>query len=189
MSDRSAAINSDASDAGASICIGCALCCNGTLFARAKIKDETEDRHLSALGFTLLEVDGQRHFKQPCSYEKNCSCSIYESRPDVCRAFRCALLKRHEAGEIDTASALEKISKARALRAAVADLDPEAADDGPRQVIQNRLAEQLQSATAENRQLIARRLLNIVALETYLDRWFRKKKTGAVSDQAALPAD
>lgn len=152
------------------------MCCNGALFARAKVKDDEEDRRLGTLDFSLVDLDGKRHFRQPCSYEKSCSCSIYQSRPKVCRAFRCKLLKQHDAGEIDSADAREKIAKAKNLRAAVAALDPEAANDGPRQEIWRALAQQFPGLTGAERQLAGKRILSIAALETYLDRWFRKKK-------------
>ena len=143
------------------------MCCNGALFARAKVKDDEEDRRLGTLDFSLVDLDGKRHFRQPCSYEKSCSCSIYQTRPDVCRAFRCKLLKKHDAGEIDSADAREKIAKAKNLRAAVAALDPEAANDGPRQEIWRALAQQFPGLTGAERQHIRDALDDLPTLHTF----------------------
>ena len=81
------------------LCRSCGLCCDGSLFARAKLApDELEPAKRNG-----LRVIQDKGFEQPCSQLESNGCKIYESRPGVCRSFRCKLFARHrdEGGPIE----------------------------------------------------------------------------------------
>lgn len=110
-------------DDGGSICAACGLCCDGTLFVRAFVEPEERER-LDRLGFPLRENDGRLVFSQPCVQLDGPCCTVYGERPAVCRAFRCRLLKRVEAGELPRAEAVATIAAGRALSDELAAMIP-----------------------------------------------------------------
>jgi len=71
---------------------------------------------LRSVGFALVTEDGFTFFRQPCNAFETDRCKIYESRPSVCKAYRCLLLRRLEAGDIEADQALALVSKVTALR-------------------------------------------------------------------------
>ena len=83
----------------ANLCRSCGLCCNGILFDYVPVNDG-EAAALERLGFAIRRTDdGAARFDHPCP--KFCgSCSIYSARPDSCRAYRCELLVKLEAGTV-----------------------------------------------------------------------------------------
>jgi len=156
-----------------SLCVGCGLCCDGTLFARARSEQPDEQWRLSALGFDFEDFNDAKWFKQPCPMASCGTCTIYADRPAVCRSFRCSLLKSFEAGEIDRATATEKITTAKALLAAVVADDPDAGSYRYRK--EAKLAQAFESADQPTRRNIGPKLVRLAALETFLSRWFTKK--------------
>lgn len=154
-------------------CIGCGLCCNGTLYLRAKVTPGEEPRLLEH-GLELTGDAEKPYFFLPCKYESCGRCTIYEKRFDICRSFRCALLRSYQAGEIDADAARAKVERAHELVAAVTVSDPSAQLYKVRIAVREELARDVESGTADKS--AAQRLLNIVALDTFLDRWFRLKK-------------
>lgn len=106
-----------------SICLECGFCCDGTLFGRAGVEPLTE----AFLGryddtrIELIQTTGV-HFKQPCSeYSVDRGCMIYNSRPGVCRKFRCNLLATQNSGEITEDQAISTISEMKACRRLLVD--------------------------------------------------------------------
>lgn len=166
------------------------MCCNGTLYGRAKVASGEESRVLG-LGLELLAGEDKSYFKLPCSFECGGKCTIYETRFAVCRSFQCALLKRVESGEVDSGRALAIVAEAQTLLRAVVAGDPDAATNGVRAQVRARLAEEIGQVPPEQRGPVARRLLNIVALDTFLERWFRNKKLQpqAAGDDAAAASN
>jgi hypothetical protein len=154
-------------------CIGCGLCCNGTLYLRAKVTPGEEPR-LIEHGLELTGDAEKPYFFLPCKYESCGRCTIYEKRFDICRSFRCALLRSYQAGEIDGDQARSKVERAHELVVAVTASDPSAQLYKVRIDVREQLAREVESGTADTS--AAQRLLNIVALDTFLDRWFRLKK-------------
>lgn len=161
-------------------CVGCGLCCNGTLYSRAKAAPG-EEPTLLAHGLTLMQADDRTYFQLPCHHESCGRCTIYQERFDVCRSFRCALLRSYHAGTIDGDEAARTVSHALELRRRVVERDPDAATNSARIALRERLARELVQAAPEDRASLADRLLNIVALDTFLDRWFRNKKDASQS--------
>ena len=52
-------------------------------------------------------------FAQPCACFDGKLCRIYAERPAYCRTFECGLLKRVQAGELETKTALKTIAEAK----------------------------------------------------------------------------
>lgn len=156
-------------------CVGCGLCCDGTLYSRARAEPEEESR-LNALGLKLTTVEGKRYFELPCTQHDCGRCAIYETRFARCRSFRCALLRRYQRGEINLSDARDRVETAKRLISAVMPTDPAAAQDINRRRIRSQLHLNMQSADHAARAEMGARLVRIVALDDYLARWFLNKK-------------
>lgn len=165
-------MKTEADSSSTSLCVGCGMCCDGTLFARAKTTLDEEPRLLE-LGFDLEPLNGKRWFVQPCPMASCGSCTIYENRFAICRSYRCALLKSLDAGEIEFDDAVGKVATAKKLLAAVVALDPKAGQDRHRKKCQDQYYEEFESGDAQLRQEVGPKLLQIAALESFLRRWFR----------------
>ena len=167
-------------------CLGCGLCCDGTLYDRAKVAPG-EESTLEALGLELETVGIRTYFLQPCRFQSCGRCANYADRWTVCRTFRCALLRRYQAGEIGLEETRATVKTAIKLIDAVRQNDPSAAIVGGRRRLRRQLAEQVQSGT--DQASAGRRLINIIALDTFLERWFRNKKTDQVTEEAQTSRD
>jgi hypothetical protein len=164
-------------------CVGCGLCCNGTLYWIAKVTPG-EEGVIRANGLDLTEEKGKTYFRLPCHHESCGRCTIYETRFDICRSFRCQLLRNYQVGEIDLAEARNRVETALKLAEAVRGDDPRAGLAFHRRDIRAKLAEQPDHEAAGEKAERSRRLLNIVALDDCLDRWFRNPKSDTADDQA-----
>ena len=166
-----------------SICIGCGLCCDGTLYATATVRSHDVSIVIAA-GLAIEKGEKREFFRQPCPRFSCGSCTVYEVRPKVCRGYRCSLLEKVEAGEISTSLAREVIQKALELRVAVRNIDPGAVTPSERTALAERLRAQLRGP---DRSEVAHSLLATASLEHFLNRWFLKdsKKKERDSDEAA----
>jgi uncharacterized protein len=122
----------------APLCIGCGLCCDGTLHAKTTVKPDDE-AIVAAAGLEVSEEGEKRFFRQPCRHFSCGKCSIYAARPGVCRTYRCALLISLEDRQITKPDALEKVSMARKLLAVVRREDPTAVTPAERSALAERL--------------------------------------------------
>jgi Fe-S-cluster containining protein len=156
-------------------CVGCGLCCNGALFVRAVVTPGEEPR-LIEYGLELVTHDERTHFLQPCPHQSCGRCKIYEERFDICRSFRCALLKRYQAGEIDLPEARDTVERALALLAQVTSEHPAAVTYVGRNRLRHELAGRLKTLDPSERGPIASQLLKIVAVDFFFDQQFRDKK-------------
>jgi hypothetical protein len=97
------------------ICLGCGLCCNGTIFADVKLGADETAAPLQSLGMPLLNSTNRSGWKflQPCAAFDGCRCRIYASRPQHCRHFDCLLLNKVQKGETTPDRALRVIRTAR----------------------------------------------------------------------------
>src|SRR4051812_13416165 len=100
---------------GTSICVGCGLCCDGSIFGFVPLHAEDDEATLRERGLTIVDRDGERGFVQRCVASCDGACTVYEDRPSVCRSYRCKLLKAHEAGSVSTADARRHIDVTKAL--------------------------------------------------------------------------
>jgi uncharacterized protein len=95
------------------LCSACGLCCNGILFYSVRLQPKDSPKELIGLGLKLQRKKKQYSILQPCPAFCGTHCSIYEKRPERCRAFECEQLRQLTAGETTEALALEKIREAR----------------------------------------------------------------------------
>lgn len=165
---------SDSGPADASICVGCGLCCDGTLFATATVRPE-DTGAVTALGLQITQGEGKQSFHQPCPLFSCGGCSAYDRRPDVCRGYRCALLMRVEAREVSPSLAREKIEQALELRAAVREVDATAITPTQRTALTERLRGELRG---QNGEAAKHSLLSIASFEHFLNRWFLEEHEG-----------
>jgi hypothetical protein len=144
------------------LCTQCALCCDGGLFHAVKV-GPVERETLQGLGLTIEDAP-EPFFRQPCAKLIDHACSIYAARPKTCRNFSCALLRQVRDGEVASGEAQRIVAIARSLRDKI---DGEVAEDW--QTITDPVA----------RRSAAKRHLDRVALNEYLDRHFRVAKVPA----------
>ena len=97
------------------LCVGCGMCCDGTIFTRADVvDDELVD---SPVAVHLITVSGARQLPQPCSLlGSDASCTEYEHRPQTCRTYRCDLLVAVADGQKSMDSAKDVVSETLQLR-------------------------------------------------------------------------
>ena len=170
-------------DRSASICVDCGLCCDGTLHASATVRPDDVET-VKAAGLSIVDDGSRRFFRQPCPRFSCGGCTIYASRPGVCRTYRCALLIKVESGEMTAAEARELISTAMELRAAVSKEDPSSVTPAQRSASADRLRKLMMQQEAGDREASAKALLANAALEHFLNRWFlkRKEESGPLPD-------
>jgi len=113
----------------AEICLKCGMCCDGTLFNKGALLDETDKNNAQDLFLeTVIEPDGKYFFKQPCLYFNQC-CTIYDKiRPKVCGTFFCNPLKEVQQGKLNIEKAKEIITKALEYRSEVLALSSQKMD-------------------------------------------------------------
>jgi len=109
---------------GSNLCLECALCCDGSIFPKARLQPQDLE-FARSLGLTLNETGDTPAFDQPCHLLHGKACSIYDrERPQVCGTFRCELLKHYLAGEVDFETALDAVQTAHALLVDIQDQMP-----------------------------------------------------------------
>jgi Fe-S-cluster containining protein len=156
-----------------SICIGCGLCCDGTLHGKTTVRPG-DQAAVTAIGLEVAGDEGKRFFRQPCLRFSCGTCTVYDRRPGVCRTYNCSLLERVKAEEIAPAAALETIAKAKRLIAAVRAIDRAAVTPAERTELVARLREQLGQREGPSRDAAAKAILDMGVLEYFLKRWFLK---------------
>lgn len=105
------------------LCTQCGLCCTGALHDSA-VLDPAEVPAARALGLPV--VDGEKPcFSQPCPKLVGGLCVVYESRPSVCRRYKCQLFLDVEAGATGVDDALATVRTAKELLAQADEVMPE----------------------------------------------------------------
>ena len=101
-----------------SICIGCGLCCDGTVVTHLAVSDESDlGAPLRALGVELIVAAEPPVFELPCPAVDRGVCTIFDRhRPHACSQFECGVLVEHLAGGIDRVEALARIDTLRSAR-------------------------------------------------------------------------
>ena len=156
-----------------SICIGCGLCCDGTLHGYTRVS-ESDEEGAAAIDLIVDEEDGKRIFRQPCPQFSCGRCKVYSKRPPVCRTYRCALLKRVDAGSITAGEARQRVVTARKLVSALIAAAPDASTPARRSQLARQLRSELSSLSGEQRARAAKMILDLASLDHHLTRWFRK---------------
>ena len=174
-------VTDDGKPGNDSLCVGCGLCCDGTLFSRVNVGSDDQES-LARLGFSFFLHEGENCFAQPCLAAANGLCAIYADRPHTCRTYRCALLKRQERGEIGLTEARSIIERTFERIDEVVALDPAARRRDGRTKLRAELAAALTSAPAAERKSLGDRLLPIIALDSWLQAHFFKREDKAAAD-------
>ena len=96
------------------LCVACGMCCDGTMFGNVVCSKE-EAEYMKSLGLETKKKDNQINhvFLEPCPLHVNGSCSIYETRPQTCSGYKCALLKRVLRNEITPEQAMKKVERVK----------------------------------------------------------------------------
>jgi len=112
------------------LCLPCGLCCDGSLFERARLRPGEEELARNLNLEVISAGSNDSGFRLPCPLFSGC-CTIYnQQRPKICKAFRCKQLLRQDQGQ-SLSEGLAKISRARAMQAEVAALLPNPGEDKP----------------------------------------------------------
>ncbi len=104
------------------LCSACGLCCNGVLFYSVQLQPKDSPKELIGLGLKLQKKRKQYSILQPCPAFCGTHCSIYEKRPERCRAFECNQVRQVATGDTSMVEALDRISEAKASAARVMEL-------------------------------------------------------------------
>lgn len=99
---------------GSSLCRGCGLCCDGTLFSNVELL-AAEIAPARRRGLAILEIRGTQRFSQPCPHHQGSSCAVYPERPDACAKFHCALLDKLTTGELSLEECQSRVDRVKAL--------------------------------------------------------------------------
>lgn len=163
-----------------SLCIGCGMCCDGTMYRSVEVGEGDQREPLVAAGLLFTQKDDATCFTQPCPAFGGESCSVYEGRPAVCRNYRCLLLRRSEAGEVSHDNAVALIAKTTALRqrvrsglAAYVDAPERLSLDGMYRLMLAKFDAMPDPAAARREH--AELLLEVVALRVILAREFEPR--------------
>lgn len=108
-------------DAAASICVGCGLCCDGTVVTHLAVADESDlGWPLRSLGVELIVAADPPVFALPCPAVHDGVCTVYaQHRPHACAQFRCALLRAVDDARTTPEAARAVIAETIARRARV----------------------------------------------------------------------
>lgn len=92
------------------ICVQCGMCCDGTLFSMATIKNNEDELLAKTLGLTTFSnSDNKTFFELPCLLFNKC-CTIYDKpRPNTCSKFICEPLQKVLTNEISLNDAEQQI--------------------------------------------------------------------------------
>jgi Fe-S-cluster containining protein len=169
-----------AAEEGSSLCTDCGLCCDGTLFARARVMSEAV-RATTELGFDVVRRGKHHGFGLPCSRLDGTCCTIYETRPGVCRVFRCALLTQLDTGEVTLDAARATVIATKALLARAVKADARARYAQPRWDLRNELAARRAASDREDLAARASPELTLHVLQKQLHR-FRRPRVDATAE-------
>jgi hypothetical protein len=101
-----------------SICIGCGLCCDGTVVSHLAVRDESDlGAPLLALGVEIIAAADPPVFELPCPALCDGVCTIHSlHRPSACAQFECTLSRSVLNGDVNAVDARLVIAGAFRLR-------------------------------------------------------------------------
>jgi hypothetical protein len=101
-----------------SICIGCGLCCDGTVVTHLAVRDESDlGAPLRGLGVEIIAAADPPVFELPCPAVCDGVCTIHSlHRPSACAQFECSLSQGVLDGRVAFEEARMLISATLALR-------------------------------------------------------------------------
>lgn len=91
------------------ICVGCGLCCDGTLFNHAPLQPGERGHLPTKIGEGYQKEGDRKIFRLPCAYFSG-KCTIYDQpRAHVCVAFRCQVVRKVATHTISQAQVMHTI--------------------------------------------------------------------------------
>jgi Fe-S-cluster containining protein len=93
------------------LCTACGMCCAGPLFNVVMI-DIEQFMHALSIGLPIRDEGYGPGIWFPCPKLVDKCCTVYEDRPDCCRAFRCELLKKIDREEVTLDAAMAIVAQA-----------------------------------------------------------------------------
>jgi Fe-S-cluster containining protein len=165
------------------LCLACGLCCNGVLYSQVNVEPEHVPL-VSTLGLTVEEFDDHSvGFRQPCVLYQQNRCSAYPHHPPACKAYRCALLRKYEAGDATLDDGLAIVNQVKELLKGDDD-DRHPTGDCSRDSLRRELAQSWDSergllGSGALREANAALVLRAATLDVLLQRhfWLAKKTT------------
>ena len=155
------------------ICVQCGMCCDGTLFTKARIKNSEDELLAKSLGLNIFSTsDSKIFFEQPCQLF-NKTCTSYENRPHVCSKFICDPLQKVRANDITFDDAENQILltlKIRGQLMEAASLIPDYNNHSVQQLLAE-ITPKPSSKILQHKPL----LLQIVSLRVLLSKLIQKK--------------
>ena len=150
------------------------MCCDGTLFKKANIKNSEDELLAKSLGLTTISnSDGKIFFEQPCQLF-NQTCTIYDKpRPNCCSKFICKPLQKVRTNDITFIDAKNQILFVLETKRQVmetASLIPDYNNHSVHQLLAE-LTPKPSSKILQHKQL----LLKIVSLRVLLNKLIQKK--------------
>lgn len=157
------------------LCLSCGLCCDGTLYEDAKIRED-EVADVERIGLkTGRNAEGHATFLFACSYLDGACCSRYDQwRPSVCGKYFCRVQEKARRNELAEDQAFERIAKARRLAADVKAALPAGMPIVEARHLFARLAARQPDLSPEEAQFVVK----MFVLERFLDAEFRKPNKG-----------
>ena len=160
-------------DEGSQLCRSCGLCCDGSIFTHAPLVAGDDREVLERAGAVLTAVKDGLRLGLPCGALRGCECSVYEHRPDVCRGFRCALLRGVLKGKVTLVDAQHTTRRTAAMRDSLLHLLDDGQGSGIRKLTE-RFVEVIEVAPdpVAMRMESAETLLSIAEFRTVINRYF-----------------
>lgn len=98
------------------ICLCCGMCCDGTLFINAGLKQNERGGLPAWIEENSFTTGDEDFFRLPCGYFSG-RCTIYDSKKAfVCSAYRCRVLKDFTNGKISKEEAVDTVRFALKMR-------------------------------------------------------------------------
>jgi Fe-S-cluster containining protein len=99
-----------------SVCIGCGLCCDGTVVGHLAVRDPSDlGAPLAALGVEMIVEADPPVFALPCPALADGTCTVHDlHRPHACSQFECSLSAAVRDGEVPAGDARAVIAETRA---------------------------------------------------------------------------
>ncbi|MBV6396444.1 MAG: hypothetical protein HFACDABA_02042 [Anaerolineales bacterium] len=123
------------------LCVECGLCCTGHLFTHLTLKPG-EEAKADFLGLEHSDPAAKIRLVFPCHlWNGNCSIYAHPSKPNICDAYQCGLLKKVTAQQVDLPEALKAV---RQIKQVISELEP-MLEGKPDQAFLKRLIDQVSS--------------------------------------------